>query len=305
MAKPSSSSSSKRSSKSSASASGSGDGAAAPADRQPFELIRRGVKKPSPAGTALFIALRALDVPLQYQLVSGAWSVPLLGRLGLAAARPVVTTVAHTGVAAIDRLRLSRPGLVLLVMAAGSAAKHALWVGFISLEEFRPPAAAVVAGFNSFFNSVNSLLLVAAVTSTSVSGPFVPVNHPKLGGKFYVPVQLAVGLGLYVVGMGLELVSEVQRRRFKSKPENKGRICRKGLWGVARHINYTGYALWRTGFTLAAGGWIPGAVAALFNAWSFVARSTPELEAYMSRKYRDSWSKYKRDVKWLLLPGIY
>ncbi|KAL8391824.1 hypothetical protein RB595_002143 [Gaeumannomyces hyphopodioides] len=301
MAKPSSSSSSKRSSKSSSSASGSD---AAPA-AQPFELIRRGVKKPSPAGTGLFIALRALDVPLQYQLLSGAWSVPLLGRLGLAAARPVVTTVARTGVAAIDRLRLSRPGLVLLAMAAGAAAKHVIWVGFISLEEFRPPAAVVVAGFNSFFNSVNSLLLVAAVTSTSVSGPFIPVNHPKLGGKFYVPVQVALGLGLYVVGMGLELVSEVQRRRFKSKPENKGRICRKGLWGVARHINYTGYALWRTGFTLAAGGWIPGAVAAVFNAWAFVTRSTPELEAYMSRKYRDSWSRYKRDVKWSLLPGIY
>lgn len=302
MPKPSSSSSSRRSSKYSSS---SGSDATIPSTSQPFELIRRGVKKPSPAGTGLFLALRALDLPLQYQLVSGAWSVPLLGRLGLAAARPVVTTVARTGVTAIDRLRLSRPGLVLLAMAAGAAAKQAIWVVGISLEEFRPGAAVVVAGFNTLFNSVNSLLLVAAVTSTSISGPFIPVNHPKLGGKFYVPVQMAVGLGLYVVGMGLELVSEVQRRRFKSKPENKGRICRKGLWGVARHINYTGYALWRTGFTLAAGGWIPGALTAAFNAWAFVTRSTVELDAYMSRKYRDSWSRYRKEVKWALLPGIY
>ncbi|OTA59078.1 hypothetical protein K449DRAFT_466793 [Hypoxylon sp. EC38] len=40
-----------------------------------FDLIKRGEKKPTPLGTATFIGLRTLDLPLQHALLSGlgAW----------------------------------------------------------------------------------------------------------------------------------------------------------------------------------------------------------------------------------------
>ncbi|CRK44249.1 hypothetical protein BN1723_000935, partial [Verticillium longisporum] len=55
------------------------------------DLIKRGVKRPSKLGTLTFIGFRALDVPLQYNLVAGArWGPALLARLGIAS-RPLST----------------------------------------------------------------------------------------------------------------------------------------------------------------------------------------------------------------------
>lgn len=77
-------------------------------------------------GTSIFIGMRVIDIPFQYKLLSGAWSVPVLSRLGLAAAAPVVSPAAavRTGIAAVDRLGLSAPGLLLLSMACGALGKQ-------------------------------------------------------------------------------------------------------------------------------------------------------------------------------------
>ena len=51
-----------------------------------------------------------------------------------------------------------------------------------------------------------------------------------------------------MAGILLELVSELQRKRFKDDPANKGKPYAGGLFSLARSINYGGYTLWRGGY---------------------------------------------------------
>jgi steroid 5-alpha reductase family enzyme len=52
----------------------------------------------------------------------------------------------------------------------------------------------------------------------------------------------------------MELVSEIQRKFFKDRPENKGKPHGGGLFGLATNVNYGGYTLWRAGCACAASG---------------------------------------------------
>lgn len=234
-------------------------------------MLRRGVKQRSPAGIATFVGLRFLDPLWQYQILRHGVAEPLLHKLGLntlPAGAP-----AQTGFAPIDSLQLSPYRLVLLAMSVAAAAKHSYWVGVTSEEEFGPAAAATVSAFNTVMNSLNTVLFTTTFASASLD---TDANFPQW--------PLLVGSTLFTVGLLTETVAETQRKAFKSKPENKGKVCTTGLWGIVRHINYTGYTLWRTGFALTAGGWVWGtAIAALFLS-DFNNRSIPELDGYCSER---------------------
>jgi len=59
-----------------------------------------------------------------------------------------------------------------------------------------------------------------------------------------------LGCGMVVMGTLLERIPELQRTLWKAKPENEGKCHKGGLFYFARHINYTGYAMWRLGLFL-------------------------------------------------------
>lgn len=267
----------------------------------PKDIIHRGVKRPSPGGTATFIGLRALDPILQHQLLAHGLGASFLTKLGLTAIPLSAATVTRTGIKLLDRLGLPLERVLLVAMAVGSATKQIFWLTYLSEEEFPASSALAVSVYNTLCNSVNSLLFIAAATSASRWTK--PLTLPLGNGRVALPV--AVGALLYVVGMVLETGSEYQRKQFKQDPSHKGKLCRTGLWSWARHINYGGYTLWRTGYALAAGGWIAGAVVALMQAGNFAASGTVSLDSYMSTKYKDQWGRYKEDVPWKLLPGVY
>ncbi len=77
------------------------------------------------------------------------------------------------------------------------------------------------------------------------------------------PVALTAvdGLGvvLFAVGFGFEVVGDYQLERFTTQPENRGRVLDTGLWRYTRHPNYFGDAtLWWGIYAMAAstpGGW--------------------------------------------------
>lgn len=273
-----------------------------PPARKANDIIARGVKKPNLAGTATMIGLRALDPLLQHQILSKGLGTSLLAKLGLSTVPLGTALVVKTGIAAIDSLGLSLPGLILLAMSVGSAAKQIFWLTYISNEDFPPSSAVFVSAYNSVANSANSLLFVAAATSAALS-----TSHSIAlpGTSASLPLPVAVGAALYAAGMFLEAGSEVQRKWFKDGPENAGRICTGGLWGWARHINYGGYTLWRTGYALAAGSWIAGLVVGSVQAVHFVRIGMGNLDYYMSNRYGEQWARYKQRVKWSLIPGIY
>lgn len=95
---------------------------------------------------------------------------------------------------------------------------------------------------------------------------------------------LMLGLGLYTVGLVTEFASEVDRRRFKSKPENKGKPYGGGLWSWATNINYGGYTLWRAGYAVSAAGLPWGAVVGGWFFYDFTSRAIPSLDRYCTEK---------------------
>ncbi|MBC1359419.1 DUF1295 domain-containing protein [Listeria booriae] len=52
-----------------------------------------------------------------------------------------------------------------------------------------------------------------------------------------------VGIVVWLVGFIFEVGGDEQLRRFKQKPENKGKLMTTGLWQYTRHPNYFGEAL--------------------------------------------------------------
>ncbi|KAM0328045.1 hypothetical protein ACHAQA_005446 [Verticillium albo-atrum] len=286
--------------------------AGAPSDGKPVrDLIHRGVKKSNVPGTLTFVGLRALDVPLQYNLIAGArWGPALLARLNIAA-RPLAGFAFTSGLGPLDNLRLPAPHLILLAMSAGAAAKQIYWLVALSNEEFPPSAAIPVSAYNTFVNSLNSLLFLASTTSvlsTGASALDTDVDlllNPPTATLAGLPLPLLVGSALFVVGITLETVSEYQRKVFKDKPENKGKVMKTGLWRLARHINYGGYALWRAGYCMAASGWVGGLAMGLLQSFDFVSRAVPVIDDYCGGRYGEQWTQFKKEVPYVILPGIY
>lgn len=274
-----------------------------PPSKSSSDMVARGVKKPSPVGTATFIGLRALDPVLQYHILAHGLGTSFLTSLGLSTVPLSAAVITRTGLKLIDRLGLPLERLILLGLAVGSAAKQIFWVTYTSQEEWPVKSAVAVSAYNSFCNSANSLLLLTTATSAALSTKPFTVPVPGTRSRLSAPVVL--GTLLFTVGTLLETGSEFQRKRFKDNPENKGKLCHEGLWAWARHINYGGHTMWRAGYALAAGGWVAGGVMALLQGWFFTQGGMTSLDHYMSRKYKDQWGRYKEDVSWKLLPGVY
>mgnify|MGYP002012024255 FL=1 len=56
-----------------------------------------------------------------------------------------------------------------------------------------------------------------------------------------------IGMALWTLGFGIEVVADAQKTAFNSKLENRGRWIDEGLWARSRHPNYLGEILLWTG----------------------------------------------------------
>ena len=226
-------------------------------ETEKFDLIKRGQKSTNYLGTATFFGLRAADPFLQYNILKHDLSSSVIERVGgttLPRGPPLITNTPF------DQVGLSPYRSILLLMSVGSMVKQNFHLLAIMQEEMPPRSGAAVGVFNAVFNSINSLLFVCSQTSASVNGEHFPQT------------PLIVGASMYAVGLFVELFSEVQRARFKKDPANKGKVYTGGLFGVSRHINYFGYTMWRTGYALAAGGWVWGATVTAWFTYDFTQR---------------------------------
>jgi hypothetical protein len=232
------------------------------AERSPLDRIARGSYTPSTAGSTIFCGLRTLDIFIQHRLLTH----------GLFSLTPSPSTPLALG--------LPLPHLLILGMATGSVLKQIYWQLSLSNETFPPDTAVLVSVFNTVCNSANSLLAL-----TAASGLLLPkvLVEPKEGAGGLSPLFI-VGALLYAVGILTETSAEVQRKHFKGEERNKGKPYTGGLFSLARHINYGGYTVWRVGYALAAGGIIPGVLAAGVFAGDFAMRAVPLLDEYCSKR---------------------
>jgi steroid 5-alpha reductase family enzyme len=69
-----------------------------------------------------------------------------------------------------------------------------------------------------------------------------------------------VGIVLFAVGFGFEVVGDYQLACFRAEPSNRGAVLDRGLWRYTRHPNYFGDAtMWWGMYAIAAstpGGWL-------------------------------------------------
>ncbi|EME43292.1 hypothetical protein DOTSEDRAFT_174057 [Dothistroma septosporum NZE10] len=252
--------------------------------------IQRGIKAPSPTETTTFFLGRLADPFIQYGFLKRDWGRPLITRLRgttLPQGPPLIT---HT---AFDRLGLSPYRTILWAMSFGSMLKQNYHLTTIMQERIKPGFGAQVALFNCVGNTLNSLFFVCAQTSASVNGEHFPQT------------PLIVGSALYVVGLLVEVVSEQQRHNWKKRPQNRGQLYVNGLFGTARHINYFGYMMWRTGYALAAGGWAWAAFVAGLSTWQFTRLTIPAHQQYMEEKYGEQFQAYERATPYKFIPWVY
>ena len=107
-----------------------------------------------------------------------------------------------------------------------------------------------------------------------------------------------LGVLLFAVGFGFEVVGDYQLQRFKRDSSNPGSVLDRGLWRYTRHPNYFGDAtLWWGVYVIAAatpGGWLtalsPALMTFLLMRVSGVTlledglkASKPDYRAYISR----------------------
>lgn len=87
---------------------------------------------------------------------------------------------------------------------------------------------------------------------------------PSLAAMTTLPARpldlfAAVGLAVWAIGFGIEVVADRQKREFRRHPGNHGRFISTGLWAWSRHPNYFGEITLWTGVALLAapvlGGW--------------------------------------------------
>lgn len=283
------------------------------------DRIDRGSRESSPIGTALWLTLRGLDPFLQHALLAKGLASSLLHRLGLQTVSLLDVPSSTTGVSFIDQVGLSNHQLALLLMATGSSVKQIYWHLFCSLEPMSPGLSIPVSVLNTAFNSLNSLFLTWTLTSAAVSDTRTDTA---------IPIRLTVGLSLYLVGIFTEAISERQRKAFKDDPRNKGKCYTGGLFSLARHINYGGYTLWRTGYSIAAGGWIWATILFSVIMMDWTNRGVPALDYYCQQRvsfyksrmdplyssclqilalaqYREQWTEFKKKTPYKLFPYIY
>jgi len=105
--------------------------------------------------------------------------------------------------------------------------------------------------------NVKSLYIIfglQAVLAWIISAPLLYA----LSAESSIGVIEKFAAGLWLTGFIFESVADQQLYRFKSDPENTGKVLDTGLWAYSRHPNYFGeFLIWWSYFlfALSAGGW--------------------------------------------------
>jgi steroid 5-alpha reductase family enzyme len=97
----------------------------------------------------------------------------------------------------------------------------------------------------SFFQ----VFMLQGIFMLLISSPTILVNRSRERGLTMLD---ALGGLVWLTGFLFEAVGDYQLKRFKQKPESRGKIMAAGLWKYTRHPNYFGEAVLWWGIWLVA-----------------------------------------------------
>ena len=140
----------------------------------------------------------------------------------------------------------------------------------------------------SFLRFLNTWTLQGLWVTFTLSAALAAITarEQKELGVFAV-----LGLLIWLFGFVFEVVSDAQKSRFRSQPENEGKFIHTGLWAWSRHPNYFGE------ITL----WIGVALIALpvLQGWTYVTLISPIFVALLITQVSGVPMLEKRaDEKW-------
>ncbi|MCB9852681.1 MAG: DUF1295 domain-containing protein [Phycisphaerales bacterium] len=128
----------------------------------------------------------------------------------------------------------------------------------------------------------------------------IAILNPTPGLAWSDHAAIAVWL-IAVVG---ESVADLQLRRFRRQADNKGAVCREGLWRYSRHPNYFFEWLhWWTYVLFAVGSdhaWITLAAPALMLFLILKVTGIPPTEARAIESRGDAYREYQRTTSALI-----
>jgi steroid 5-alpha reductase family enzyme len=98
---------------------------------------------------------------------------------------------------------------------------------------------AIKPSFARFLNTWSLQGLWVSLTLAAALAAITTTERVDLG------TLTAIGLLVWVLGIGVETTADAQKSRFRADPANKGRFIQTGLWSWSRHPNYFGeITLW-------------------------------------------------------------
>jgi len=101
----------------------------------------------------------------------------------------------------------------------------------------------------SFPGFLNTWTLQGLWVSLTLAAALAAVTTTE---RVAIGTVTAIGLLVWVAGIGLEAVADAQKSRFRADPANMGRFIQTGLWSWSRHPNYFGEILLWVGVALVA-----------------------------------------------------
>ena len=125
-------------------------------------------------------------------------------------------------------------------------------------EDPRYQAMRASQGHAFWWRSLFTVFWLQGAISWFVALPLlVAIRAPQPAA--FTPID-GLGVLLFTVGFGFEIVGDLQLERFRTEPANRGNVLDRGLWRYTRHPNYFGDAtLWWGMYAMAVstpGGWL-------------------------------------------------
>lgn len=144
------------------------------------------------------------------------------------------------------------------------------------------------------------------------------------------PINFGIGLALYLLGMYLFRVTNIEKHNFRAyiakggdlstykvwgkpveyiKTEEGSYLLTSGYWRLARHFNYIGDMVMCVGWAIGCSGpnhgfpWAPVSYVIYF--WMMDIHRLTRDEARCSVKYKKDWEDYKKIVPSFIIPGIF
>jgi len=160
--------------------------------------------------------------------------------------------------------------------------------------------------FRSSWTGFLKFWILQSVSIWIISLPII-IALSKSDISFYV-----IGFIVWLIGWILEAVADFQKFTFKSKPENKEKFIRTGLYSIVRHPNYLGEVLCWVGVFIdvipVLSGW--EWLTIISPIWVIVlllfVSGLPLLDKNAVKKYSHDpdYQKYRKNTK-AVFPGLY